>query len=59
MLATIPMSDTWKLCLLYPEPTQGIELSIDAFIVRKVSKSMLNMWPYIGKELRLFFFKWT
>lgn len=42
-----------------PWATHGIELSIDAFIVRKVSKSMLNMWPYIGKELRLFFFKWT
>ena len=49
---TIPMSHSWERIMSFaPWVTHGIELR--AFIARKMPKSMHNMWPYIGKELRL------
>ena len=49
---TIPMSHSWeRITSFVPWVTHGIELR--AFIARKMPKSMHNMWPYIGKELRL------
>ena len=49
---TIPMSHSWEgITSFAPWVTHGIELR--AFIVRKMAKSMHNMWSYIGKELRL------
>ena len=48
---TIPMNHSWKeLRLFAPWVTHGVELR--AFIARKMPRSMHNMRPYIGKELR-------
>ena len=45
---TIPMSHSWeRITSFAPWVTHGIELR--AFIVRKMPKSMHNMWPYIGR----------
>ena len=41
------MGKNYVICTL----GHGIELR--AFMVRKMARSMHNMWPYIGKELRL------
>ena len=46
---TIPMN---HLCTSFvPWVSHGKEFCV--FIARKMPKSMHNMWPYIGKELRL------
>ena len=49
---TIPMSHSWeRITSVAPWVTHGMELR--AFIVRKMARSMHNMWSYIGKELCL------
>ena len=48
---TIPMSHSWeRITSFAPWVTHGVELH--AFIARKMPRSMHNMRPYIGKELR-------
>ena len=49
---TIPMSHSWERITSFALwVTHGIE--VRAFSARKTLKCMHNMWPYIGKELRL------
>ena len=48
---TIPMSHSWERITSFATwVTHGVELR--AFIAHKMSRSMHNMRPYIGKELR-------
>ena len=45
----LTMCHSWeRIASFAPWVTHGIELR--AFIVRKIPKSMYNMWPYIGRN---------